>query len=143
MIVVLLTLAAVIIIMAYMFYRFADTDITDKRHVVTVSFTYDVPTADGAGFQNVIASASIELPIESPLHPLCDTMATESKRLSFTASAKERQKIREFILEAASIAAPMWQEQHDALQKELVETLLKNISGNSRSKPENHADDNI
>ena len=93
MIVVLLTFAAVIIIMAYMFYRFADTDITGKRHIVTVSFTYDVPTADGAGFQNVIASASIELPIESPLHPLCNTIATESKRLSFTASAKERQKI--------------------------------------------------
>ena len=109
MIVVLLTLAAVIIIMAYMFYRVADTDSTDKRHVVTVSYTYDVPT----------------------------------KRLSFAASAKAPQKIREVSLEAASMAAPMWQEQHDALQKELVETLLKNISGNSRSKPENHADDNI
>ena len=138
--VILLILFAVILFLTRMAYRIVSLDVIGRKHEATVRFAHEEMPPDGEGYQQKTVTASIELPIESPLNSLCDAMIKETNRLYCTVSRKEREKIREFLLEAASIAAPMWQDQRDAIEKELVEVLLKKISGNGCGEPHEDAE---
>ena len=138
--IIFLALFVIIFLLLRMAYRFVSLDVTGRKHEATVRFAHEEMPPDGEGYQQKTVTASIELPIESPLNSLCDAMIKETNRLYCTVSRKEREKIREFLLEAASIAAPMWQDQRDAIEKELVEVLLKKISGNGCGEPHEDAE---